>query len=125
MQCPLAVGRAPAVASTASWEHAADLPTWQLHRVLAAPIRGVRTPTCRVTVEGPLGPAGRPIARLAVVRELSIMGMGNPLQVGTPARPGPARLRSWLFLRSSKACSWCGGGSLPRRLSAPLLCRPS
>ncbi|KAL4448516.1 hypothetical protein ABPG75_005735 [Micractinium tetrahymenae] len=34
----------------------------------------------RVTVEGPLGPAGRPLARLAVVRELSIMGMGNPLQ---------------------------------------------
>ncbi|PSC67405.1 Quino amine beta chain-like RIC1-like guanyl-nucleotide exchange factor [Micractinium conductrix] len=34
----------------------------------------------RVTVEGPLGTSGRPIARLAVVRELSIMGLGNPLQ---------------------------------------------
>ncbi|KAL4420208.1 hypothetical protein ABPG77_011424, partial [Micractinium sp. CCAP 211/92] len=34
----------------------------------------------KVTVEGPLGPAGRPIARLSVLRELSIMGMGSPLQ---------------------------------------------
>ena len=34
----------------------------------------------RVTVEGPLGPAGRPTARLTAVRELSIMGLGNPLQ---------------------------------------------
>lgn len=41
---------------------------------------------CRVTVEGPLGPAGRPIARLAVVRELSIMGMGSPLQASSSQR---------------------------------------
>jgi hypothetical protein len=34
----------------------------------------------KVTVEGPLGPAGRPTARLTAVRELSIMGLGNPLQ---------------------------------------------
>lgn len=36
---------------------------------------------CRVTLEGPSGPGSRQTARLSVVRELSIMGLGNPLQV--------------------------------------------
>ena len=33
-----------------------------------------------MTVEGELGPAGSPSARLTAVRELSIMGLGSPLQ---------------------------------------------
>ncbi len=38
----------------------------------------------RVTIEGQLGPgAPKQSARLSLVRELSIMGLGNPLQVGS------------------------------------------